>query len=99
MNNKIIALAIAFLLVTSAIRAEIFDTGSDVVTLPAFVVEATRIDAPSAGLPLSFEGTVNAATTFAERSSERALSRLKDRLSNGGRHYARSHTGRSRSRA
>ena len=99
MNYKIIALAISSLLVTSAVRAEVFDTDSAVVSLPAFVVEATRIDAPSAGLPLSIESTVNAATTFADRSSERALSRLKDRLSHGGRHYARTLAGRSRSRA
>ncbi len=99
MKNNTLALVIVSLIAVSAARADILDTQSEVIALPAFVVEATRVELPEAGLPLSVETTLDAAVRIADRTSGRALDRLKDRLSHGGRSYARGFQGRPRARA
>jgi hypothetical protein len=99
MKNNALALVIVSLIAGSAARADVLDTHSEVVSLPAFVVEATRVDLPSADLSLSVDASLDAAVRIANRTSDRALDRLKDRLSHGGRSYARGFQGRPRARA
>ena len=99
MKHSILTLALASLLAAFAARADIFTADSAVVSLPAYVVEATRIDLPEADLPFFLDASLRAATTIADRSSDRALDRLKSRLSGNGRHLARHHSGSPRPRA
>jgi hypothetical protein len=99
MKHSIIALATFSLLALSTSRADSVDTASDVVSLPAFVVEATRVDLPSAGLSADFDATVGEAAALAERASDRSLNRLRSRLAPGGRHFARGAGAPVRSRA
>lgn len=99
MKNQFIASVIAFASVVSVSRADFSDTDSTVVSLPAFVVEATRVDLPSAEVRLSIEDTLKAVTRIADRTSDRAIDRLTERLSHGGRHYARGQFNRPRDRA
>lgn len=99
MKNNALALVIVSLIAVSAARADVLDTQSEVISLPAFVVEATRVELPSADLSLSVESTLDAAARIADRTSDRALDRLKGRLSHGGRSYARGLQGRPRVRA
>ncbi len=99
MKYSILALAISSLLAASAARAEVFIADSTVVSLPAFVVEATRIDLPKADITLSLDASLRAATTIADRTSDRALGRLKARLTGSGRQYVRHPSAGSRPRA
>lgn len=99
MKHSLLALAATVLLATASARAEYLNTESDVISLPAFVVEASRVDAPEAGLSLSLDESRLAATAIAERSSDRALSRLKHRLPGAGRHFVRHNSGGQRPRA
>jgi hypothetical protein len=98
MKNVLLALAATALLAASA-RAEYLNTEAEVISLPAFVVEASRLDAPSADLALSLNDTRVAATAIASQTSDRSLDRLKHRLPASGRHLARLLSGGHRPRA
>ncbi len=99
MKHSIIALATLSLLALSTSRADSVDTASDVVSLPAFIVEATRVDLPSGELAADFDRTIEEATALAERASDRSLNRLRSRLAPGGRHFARGAGASVRTRA
>jgi len=99
MKHSLLALAATALLATSSVRAEYLNTESDVISLPAFVVEATRVDLPSADLALSNDFALRSASAFADRASDRALDRLKARLSGGGRQLVRHPSAGGRPRA
>lgn len=99
MKHVLLALAATALLVTSSARAEYLNTEAEVISLPAFVVEASRVDAPSADLALALNDTRVAATAIASQTSDRSLDRLKHRLPASGRHLARLLSGGHRPRA
>lgn len=99
MKKKTFALATIALLAFSTARAENLDTTQEVVTLPAFVVETSRLEVPSVQLGVDVNRTIREASTLAERTSGRSLNRLRAHLTPGSRHFARRAGQSVRSRA